>query len=83
MNGDRAPADIRSGLGLLLRTLRSYPRDGVVAIVGALVWMATVVLIPYVVATIVDDAILVKGSRGFAMEEVVAAIVASALGTAP
>ncbi len=30
-----------------------------------------------------DDAILVKGSRGFAMEEVVAAIVASALGTAP
>ena len=60
MNNDRAAVDIRSGLGLLLRTLRSYPRDGVVAIAGALVWMATVVLIPYIVATIVDDAILAK-----------------------
>jgi ATP-binding cassette subfamily B protein len=60
VNNDRAAVDIRSGLGLLLRTLRSYPRDGVVAIAGALVWMATVVLIPYIVATIVDDAILAK-----------------------
>ena len=47
----------RAGLSLLVRTLRSYPADAAIAIVGALVWMATVVAIPYVVKLIIDQAI--------------------------
>ncbi|MEA2022856.1 MAG: ABC transporter ATP-binding protein [Actinomycetota bacterium] len=53
---------MKSGIGLLVKTVRSYPRDGTIAMLGALVWMASVVAIPYVVKLIIDDAIL-EGQR--------------------
>jgi ATP-binding cassette subfamily B protein len=55
---DLPDGNVRSGIGLLLRTLGRYPKYGVVAITGALVWMVAVVLIPQVVARIIDDAVL-------------------------
>ena len=51
-------AEVRQGFDLLLRTLRGYPRVAVLSVAGALLWMALVVAIPYIVARIVDDAIL-------------------------
>ncbi len=63
MNPGRPDGDIGSGLGLLLKTLRSYPRYGAIAIAGALVWMVAVVFLPVVVSLIIDDAILAK-NRG-------------------
>ena len=58
MTANRSSVDIRAGIGLLAKTARSYPRDGAIAMLGALVWMAAVVAIPYVVKLIIDDAIL-------------------------
>ncbi len=58
VSAERSGVDVKAGIGLLAKTARSYPRDGVIAMLGALVWMASVVAIPYVVAVIVDDAIL-------------------------
>ena len=60
MNPGPPDGDIRSGIGLLVKTLRSYPRYGVVAIGGALVWMVGVVLLPVVVSMVIDDAILAR-----------------------
>lgn len=74
MNGDGPGDDIRGGLGLLVRTVRSYPRYGSVAVLGALVWMATVVLIPFIVARIVDDVVL-AGRRDLLLPLIVALIV--------
>ena len=54
--GLRSP-EVRSGLGLLGKTLLQYRADSVRSILGALLWMALVVAIPYVVARIIDDAI--------------------------
>lgn len=62
MNAERSTVDMKSGIGLLAKTVRSYPRDGTIAMLGALVWMASVVAIPYVVKLIIDDAIL-EGRR--------------------
>ncbi len=42
----------------MARTLRHYPATAAVAIVGALIWMASVVAIPYVIGLVIDDAIL-------------------------
>jgi ATP-binding cassette, subfamily B, bacterial len=56
--GDQPDRGVRSGIGLLLKTLSAYPKYGAVAITGALVWMVAVVLIPQVVAMIIDDAVL-------------------------
>ena len=42
----------------MARTLRHYPVTAAVAIVGALIWMASVVAIPYVISLVIDDAIL-------------------------
>ncbi len=58
MSGDQPEGSVRSGIGLLLRTLSAYPKYGSVAVTGALVWMLAVVLIPQVVAMIIDDAVL-------------------------
>ena len=58
MTEQRPSLDIRAGIGLLSKTARSYPRDGSIAMLGALVWMASVVAIPYVLKLIVDDAVL-------------------------
>jgi ATP-binding cassette subfamily B protein len=62
VSADRPSVDIKAGIGLLAKTARSYPRDGSIAMLGALVWMAAVVAIPYVVKLIIDDAIL-EGRR--------------------
>ncbi|GMQ85124.1 MAG: hypothetical protein BMS9Abin07_0689 [Acidimicrobiia bacterium] len=51
-------AELDAGLRLIARTLRHYPVTAVVAIVGALVWVASVVAIPYVISLVIDDAIL-------------------------
>jgi ATP-binding cassette subfamily B protein len=48
---------VRSGLGLLGRTLLSYRADSVRSIGGALLWMVFVVAIPYIIKLIFDDAI--------------------------
>lgn len=42
----------------MARTLRHYPATAAIAIVGALIWMASVVAIPYVISLVIDDAIL-------------------------
>ena len=48
---------MRAGLDLLGKTLRTYPKDAARSIAGAVLWMAMVVAIPYVVKLIVDDGI--------------------------
>jgi ATP-binding cassette subfamily B protein len=55
--------DIGRGLGLLVGTLRGYPRVAILAIAGALIWMTFVVAIPYVVKLIIDDAIVAGRSE--------------------
>ncbi|NNC93529.1 MAG: ABC transporter ATP-binding protein [Acidimicrobiia bacterium] len=54
--GLRSP-EVRSGLGLIGRTLLGYRRVSAFAIAGALLWMAALVALPYLVGTIIDDAI--------------------------
>ncbi|MCZ6456306.1 MAG: ABC transporter ATP-binding protein, partial [Actinobacteria bacterium] len=51
-------AELAAGLRLMARTLRHYPATAAIAIVGALIWMASVVAIPYVISLVIDDAIL-------------------------
>lgn len=50
-------SDLRSGLGLLSRVLRQYWRIAVISIAGALLWMAMIVTIPYLVGRAVDIAV--------------------------
>jgi ATP-binding cassette subfamily B protein len=50
-------SDIRTGLDLLWRVLRHYWRIAALSIVGALIWMAMVVTIPYFVGRTVDIAV--------------------------
>ena len=69
---------MRRGLDLLLGTLRGYPRVAALAIVGALIWMALVVTIPYVVKVIIDDAI-VGGRSDLLVPLVVTLVVVGAL----
>ena len=57
--GNERRAQLRTGLNLMARTLSEYPVTALVALAGALVWMVSVVAIPYVISRIVDDAILV------------------------
>jgi len=56
----RGPSDpdTRSGIRLLVGTLRSYPVDGSIAVAGALVWMAAVVALPYLTKIIIDRSIV-------------------------
>ena len=51
-------AELGAGLRLMARTLRHYPATAAIAIAGALIWMASVVAIPYVIGLVIDDAIL-------------------------
>ncbi|HSJ70791.1 MAG TPA: ABC transporter ATP-binding protein [Acidimicrobiia bacterium] len=50
-------SDVRTGLDLLWRVLRHYWRIAALSIVGALIWMAMVVTIPYFVGRTVDIAV--------------------------
>ena len=50
-------SDIRSGLDLMARVLRHYWGIAIVSIVGALIWMAMIVTIPYLVGRAVDSAV--------------------------
>ena len=59
--GLRSP-EVRSGLRLIGQTLLGYRRVSVLAIAGALLWMAALVAIPFLVGTIIDDA-LAGGDR--------------------
>ena len=59
-------AEVRRGFDLLLGTLKGYPGPAVMAVLGALVWMALVVAIPYVIKVIIDEAI-VGGDRDLLM----------------
>jgi ATP-binding cassette subfamily B protein len=54
--GLRSP-EVRSGLRLIGRTLLGYRRVSAFAIAGALLWMAALVAIPYLIGSIIDDAI--------------------------
>lgn len=54
--GLRSP-EVRSGLGLIGRTLLGYRRVSAFAIAGALLWMAALVSIPWLVGQIIDEAI--------------------------
>ncbi len=56
MPGLRSP-EIRSGLRLLWRTFGSYKRDAAVSIGFALLWMAMVVSVPYLIRVVIDRAI--------------------------
>ncbi len=49
--------DARAGLSLLVRTLARYRVDLAIAIAGALLWMAMVVAVPYLVSRVIDHAI--------------------------
>ena len=50
-------SDIRRGLDLMGRVLRHYWKTAIVSIVGALIWMAMIVTIPYLVGRAVDTAV--------------------------
>jgi ATP-binding cassette subfamily B protein len=50
-------SEIRTGLDLLWRVLRHYWRIAALSIVGALIWMAMVVTIPFFVGRTVDIAV--------------------------
>jgi len=52
------PVHVTSGLRLLARTIRGYRRELFFSIAGALLWMAMLVLVPYLVGRTVDDAIV-------------------------
>ncbi|MCL1599007.1 MAG: ABC transporter ATP-binding protein/permease, partial [Actinomycetia bacterium] len=46
--------DLKSGVALLLRLLSSYRSIAFVSILGALIWMATIITIPYMVGIVID-----------------------------
>lgn len=49
--------DLRSGITLMSRTLRQYRRLTVLSIVGALLWMAMTVAVPFINKTVIDESI--------------------------
>ena len=51
-------ADLRDGISLLWRVLGKYRAIAAVSILGAAVWMAAVVTIPYLVGSVVDAAVM-------------------------
>jgi ATP-binding cassette subfamily B protein len=54
--GLRSP-EVRSGLGLIGRTLAGYRTVSLFAVAGALIWMAALVVIPWLVGLTIDNAI--------------------------
>ncbi len=73
MSGTGTAAGTRPGLWLLVRTLRSYPKNAAIAITGALVWMGAVVALPYVTKTIIDLSIV--GGRRDLMAALIALLI--------
>lgn len=53
--------DLKVGIALLWRVLNSYRRIAAVAIVGALIWMAMVISIPYLVGSVIDAVVSGEG----------------------
>jgi len=51
-------ADLRDGISLLWRVLTKYRTVAAISILGAVVWMAAVVTIPYLVGSVVDAAVV-------------------------
>ncbi len=51
-------ADLRDGISLLWRVLTNYRAVAAISILGAAVWMAAVVTIPYLVGSVVDAAVI-------------------------
>jgi ATP-binding cassette subfamily B protein len=47
-------ADLRVGISLLWRVALRYRRVAAMSIVGALIWMAMVILVPYLVGRVID-----------------------------
>jgi len=54
--GLRSP-EVRTGFGLLGRTVVRYKKISAISIVGALLWMALVVAIPFMIGLIIDRSI--------------------------
>lgn len=50
-------ADLRDGISLLWRVLKNYRAVAAISILGAAVWMAAVVTIPYLVGSVIDAAV--------------------------
>jgi ATP-binding cassette subfamily B protein len=50
--------DARAGLRLLAESARMQRRDLALSIVGALIWMAMIISVPYLSRLVIDDAIL-------------------------
>jgi ATP-binding cassette subfamily B protein len=50
-------SEVGSGIRLLVRTLGSYRRDLTLAITGALLWMAMVIAVPFLISQVIDRAI--------------------------
>ncbi len=58
MTEPRASAfDLRAGIQLMTRTLGQYRRLTVLSIIGALLWMAMTVAVPFVNKTVIDNSI--------------------------
>jgi ATP-binding cassette subfamily B protein len=72
----RDPA-VRSGLGLLGRTLWQYRRQSVYSIGSALLWMTVVVLTPYLTKLVIDRAI--EGKQRELLLPLVGLVVAAGL----
>lgn len=49
--------DLKTGLALLLRILGGYRSVTLISILGAMIWTAMIVVIPYLVGAIVDEAV--------------------------
>jgi ATP-binding cassette, subfamily B, bacterial len=60
-------AELRTGLALMARTMRQYPVTALLAVLGALVWMASVVAIPWVISMIIDNGIVPGNRRALAV----------------
>jgi ATP-binding cassette subfamily B protein len=78
VNASSHLSDLREGLELLWRVIRHYRRIAAVSILGALLWMAMVVTIPYLVGQAVDGAV-VDGDRSVIWPILIGLIVAGAI----
>ncbi|MGI9584462.1 MAG: ABC transporter ATP-binding protein [Acidimicrobiia bacterium] len=70
-------ADLKNGLGLLGDVLIQYWRIALVSIIGALLWMAMIVTIPYLVGRAVDEA--VEGGDSSAITPILVGLVVAAV----
>ena len=70
--------DLRSGLMLLGRVLVHYKWIAVVSIFGALVWMSSIIIVPYLVGAAVDTAVD-EGNRSVVTPILLGLLVAGAI----